>query len=115
MSTAEVEIVSSLYSRKSLTKSSEKTIKEIIPIKDSNGKILMYAVNYDDGYIIVSATKKYYPILADVERGTFSIEDMADEPKFLIEELLGKINIAETSENFRLTCKVPCLSYPKIL
>lgn len=100
MSTAEVEIVSSLYSRKSLTKSSEKTIKEIIPIKDSNGKILMYAVNYDDGYIIVSATKKYYPILADVERGTFSIEDMADEPKFLIEELLGKINIAETSENF---------------
>ena len=32
----------------------------------------MYAVNYDDGYAIVSATKNYHPVLAVVDHGTYS-------------------------------------------
>ena len=43
-------------------------VEEVIPIHDEEGNIIMYAVNYSNGgYVIVSATKDYYPVLARVE------------------------------------------------
>ncbi len=55
------------------TKSANKIVNEIKTISE-NGQPLLYIVNYADnkGYTIVSATKKYYPILAYVEYGNYS-------------------------------------------
>lgn len=47
-----------------------KTVKNVVAINDSVGNPAIYAVNFDDGYIMVSATQKYFPILAEVEHGS---------------------------------------------
>ncbi|MBR4775667.1 MAG: C10 family peptidase [Bacteroidales bacterium] len=51
----------------------QKTIKSVIPVYGEDEDVLMYAVNYSDGFILVSATTNYYPILAVVDHGEFSI------------------------------------------
>ncbi len=51
-------------------------VKNIIPIKDFSGKVSLYAVNFSDGYILISASTNYYPIVADVPHGSFSVEEM---------------------------------------
>lgn len=57
-----------------LTKSSYREIIESVePICDEEGNTLMYVVNYaeNEGFVIVSATKDYYPILVDVQEGQY--------------------------------------------
>lgn len=47
-----------------------KTVENTFPIKDESGEVAAYVVNYEGGgYGIVSATKKYAPILAFSEEG----------------------------------------------
>lgn len=55
------------------TKSTTKQIAGVVTISNDNGAPLMYAVNYADsqGYTLVSATKDYYPILAQVDNGSY--------------------------------------------
>ena len=45
-------------------------------ITDDNGKELMYIVNYDNkgGFVVISATKKYYPVLAFNDSGNFKLD-----------------------------------------
>ena len=58
-----------------LTKSETmKEVRDVVPVMDGSGRTLMYAVNYSDGYDLISATKKYHPVLAMVERGTYTGE-----------------------------------------
>ena len=58
---------------KATTKSTSKQIADVVTISDDNGAPLMYAVNYANGqgYTLVSATKEFYPILAQVDKGSF--------------------------------------------
>ena len=58
---------------KSTTKSVSKQVADVVTISDDNGAPLMYAVNYadDQGYTLVSAKKDYYPILAQVDNGSY--------------------------------------------
>ena len=58
---------------KSTTKSTSKQIADVVTISDDNGAPLMYAVNYENGkgYTLVSAKKDYYPILAQVDNGSY--------------------------------------------
>ena len=58
---------------KATTKSTSKQIADVVTISDDNGAPLMYAVNYANGqgYTLVSATKAYYPILAQVDNGSY--------------------------------------------
>ena len=62
--------VANLFSHgKVLTKSETlKDVRNVVPIKDASDRTLMYVVNYDDGYAIVSATKNYHPVLAVVDQ-----------------------------------------------
>lgn len=75
------------------------SVREVIAIKGENGEPAIYAVNFDDGYILVSATKKYYPVLAEVPHGSFSEDDKGSGEDVFIEEYLhsiadpGKANI----------------------
>lgn len=50
---------------------------------------MMYIINYQDqkGYTIISATKKYYPIIAYSDEGSFSLqESYNDGSSILLEE-----------------------------
>ena len=62
-----------------------KEIKSILPVYGEEG-ILMYAVNFNDGYILISATTNFYPILAIVEHGSFSIKPYSGQ-EIIINEL----------------------------
>lgn len=78
LSAADAEIVANLFSKKKAKTRAVTTgeIQEVITIPDTDGNPAVYAVNYEDGYILVSATTNFYPILAEVEHGTFSMEAM---------------------------------------
>lgn len=58
----------------------QRKIHEVLPykisaIKDASGDVYMYVVNFSDnkGFVIVSATKKYEPILAYSKIGNFQV------------------------------------------
>lgn len=76
ISTDDAKIVASIFSNINTTSTRSKNwgnIENIVTIEGDNGEPLIYAVNYTDGYVLISASKKYYPILAIVEHGTFSL------------------------------------------
>ncbi len=52
------------------------TIKQIIPLGPDNNTTVMYAVNYDEGWDIISADKRTQPILANSNSGTFNLNDL---------------------------------------
>lgn len=61
----------------------EREIKEVVPINGEDGDPSMYVVNYADnkGWVIISATTDYTPILAHNDTGNFdasNIEGDAD-------------------------------------
>ena len=82
--------VANLFSHgKVLTKSETlKDVRNVVPIKDASDRTLMYAVNYDDGYAIVSATKNYHPVLAVVDHGTYTGEKTGTGQDVLMSEYM---------------------------
>ena len=82
--------VANLFSHgKVLTKSETlKDVRNVVPIKDASDRTLMYAVNYDDGYAIVSATKNYHPVLAVVDHGTYAGEKTGTGQDVLMNEYM---------------------------
>lgn len=68
-----------------------------VTINDSEGNPSIYAVNFTDGYMLISATKKYYPVLAVVDHGTFSMDEAPDGEKFLINGMLANISANRVS------------------
>lgn len=55
---------------------SDKTARETRTIYNENGVPCMYVINYESGgFVIVSATKNYYPILAYSETGSMNVEE----------------------------------------
>lgn len=67
--------VAELFTIKSIPKTRVgKSVKEIITIKGEANRPSMYIINYDNeqGFLLVSATKNFQPILAYAERGSFN-------------------------------------------
>ena len=60
-------------SEKTKGAATERTVKEVKTISSEDGVANIYAVNYadDKGFTLVSATKNYFPVLAEVESGSF--------------------------------------------
>lgn len=56
---------------------SDRTIKEVKTINDEEGNPAIYVVNYADnrGFVLVSATKNFLPVLAYDEEGNFTIPE----------------------------------------
>ena len=60
-------------SEKTKGAATERIVKEVKTISSEDGAANIYAVNYadDKGFTLVSATKNYFPVLAEVESGSF--------------------------------------------
>lgn len=69
-----IDNIARKYSSKPLTKSEGYTLSSI---RDTNGEVAMYVINFADdaGFVVVSATKKYEPILAFSDKGNFNVND----------------------------------------
>lgn len=69
--------VANLFNRTSNDSRALKAIKEIKVVKDENGKPSMYVVNFanNQGFVLVSATRNFLPILVYNNEGNFTIPD----------------------------------------
>lgn len=93
LTSSDAEIVANLLMRNNATRSTDnKDIKDIVTISDDAGQPAIYAVNFEQGgYILISAVKKYYPILAMIDQGYFSYDDTPQGEKILIRKMLNQI------------------------
>ena len=72
LSSSDALIVANLYNKQSLVKAAPtRQAVDVVPIKSKDGTTAIFAIDYDDGYLLVSATKQYHPILADIEHGRY--------------------------------------------
>lgn len=82
-----------------LSRSSERSVKEILTIPDNDGNPMMYVVNFqnDGGFVIVSASKKYYPIIAHNDTGNYHISDNCESPSdYFLNDKMQYIKACET-------------------
>ncbi len=95
--------VAKIYRRNQLTTkaNTSKTIKNIVTIPDENGQPAIYAINFDDGYIWVSASKKLCPILAIVDHGTFSLDNSKIGIDIVKQDYLGLMNQCEITDSIK--------------
>lgn len=82
----------------------------------------MYAVNFDKGYVLVSATKNLAPILAVVDNGSFSLEDMPSGRDIIVSQLISEADYwqknggnNEHNEEWQYFTKLPDDEHPKAL
>ena len=94
----DAENVALMYLKKQSETKSFSLIRNIITVRGKDGTPAVYAVNFNDGYILVSATKEYYPILAEVPHGTFSENDSSTGEDVLMIGYLNTISNVK-SEN----------------
>lgn len=75
------------YKRLSLKKE-ELNVDSITPVTDNSGDVWAYAINYSEGWELISADKRYPPIIAHSPVGHFKFEEQI-EP---ITEWLGSVS-----------------------
>lgn len=82
-------------------KSTNAAIKDISTVYNEDGTPAMYVINYenDEGFVVVSATRNYYPVLAFSEKGSFDpysrdmpagVIEWVDEGKQIIGHQIGE-------------------------
>jgi len=96
---SENDLDSYLKFKKLSQKKEELTVVDIAPITDESGYIWAYAINYSEGWELISADKRYHPVIAQSPVGYFEYEKQIDP----IAEWLGSysedINLLRYSEN----------------
>lgn len=99
-----VYVAQRMYRENSKTKHLSGKIKNVIPIKGENNEINIYVINFDDGYIVVSGTKKFQAVLAYVEHGTYSPTRKKTGEDYLIDTYLQTIDsIKSLPKDFKYT------------
>lgn len=99
-----VKVATQFYSGKIATRSDAGiTVKNVVTITDESGEPAIYAVNLQDGYVLVSATKAYYPILAQVDHGTYVLNAEKTGQDVVIQEMVENIKAARDS-----VCNLSC-------
>ena len=85
----------------------EKKVSDVYTVFREEGEPSMYAVNFQDdkGFVVVSASRKYYPILAMVEKGHFDDSFVYCPLGGWIDEQNEQIAIAERDEVDEETAK----------
>lgn len=101
LSLSDAAMVAQLYRNKDKATRGEinKSVKNVVPIHDKNGNPAIYAVNFEDGYLLISATKLLPPVLGEVDHGTYDPRHKGETGEdIIISELI------ETIEYKRATC-----------
>ena len=91
-------VISSVFSSKS--RSSQEQPYQTSVLYGSNGKPLIYIVNFanKNGFILISATKKHYPVLAHSFHGNYIVDDF-NKPLALLEWEADMVESIELAEN----------------
>lgn len=95
-----------------MTKCGEsKIVKNVVTLTGKDGSANMYAVNFDkdEGFILVSATKKFIPILAEVEKGNFDDNIYESGVSVLLNEYNQSIDYYKTVPQEEIDKSVPVM------
>ncbi|WP_300878788.1 Spi family protease inhibitor, partial [uncultured Alistipes sp.] len=78
VSEAAVRSVAALFGADEATRAGEREIESVHTLRSQSGDALCYVVNYrgDRGFVVVSATKDYMPVLAFSDEGRFDVESI---------------------------------------
>lgn len=117
LSASDAQKVAQIFINKSRTRGndlllSESTeVKNTVPILSHNGSIAMYAVNFKNGgFMIISATTSFFPILAVVENGEYNNSGYLEVAENYIEDLAEKVMLAKTGE-LKIDCTIEWSAY----
>lgn len=72
-------------------------VRNVLTIRDAAGRPALYAVNMQEGYLLVSATKCCYPVLAQIDRGTFALDRDPSGLDVILQELIETVEAARDS------------------
>ena len=79
------------------TKTGDTNEVRITPFYDDEGSLEMYIASFDSGgFVVVSATKNYYPVLGYSNTGTFKSDDIIPPVRFYLNEIVKDIKYCET-------------------
>lgn len=87
-----VTVAEMFHAKHMKTRGEERRVKNIVPIFGKDSLPAIYAVNFDDGYIMVSATTLMPPILGEAEHGNYQINKTETGEDVIIAELLANID-----------------------
>ena len=81
-------------------------VRNVVTIRDAAGRPAIYAVNLQEGYLLISATKRCYPILAQIDRGTFTLDREPSGLDVVLQEMTETIEAArDSADTYRLAIK----------
>lgn len=91
--------VANIFLSSKSTRAYSKTISNVTPYNDAQGNPLFFAVDFADnqGYVLISATKKFFPVIAYSSQGSF--ESAKGLSKEWIEGISKEISKAKTSSD----------------
>ena len=76
-----------------------KSVKNVVTINDHKGEPAIYAVNFNEGgYLLVSATTNYVPVLAIVEKGEYKVDKEATGEDVVISDMIVNITLAKENK-----------------
>lgn len=112
---AAVRSVAVLFDAAPATRAGERVIGSIHTLRSQAGDPLCYVVNYadDKGFIVVSATKDYMPVLAFSDEGAFDVAavDKTGVSVWLAEQQVVIERAAELPDSVRLRCRAMWEAY----
>ena len=110
-----VRSVAALFDAAPATRAAEREIGSIHTLRSQAGAPLCYVVNYadDKGFIVVSATKDYMPVLAFSDEGSFDVTavDKTGVSVWLAEQQAVIERAAELPDSVRLRCRAMWEAY----
>lgn len=97
ITSTEASYVASVFTTTSFSSRTNKInyVKNVIPIMGSDNQPALFVVNMNDGYLIISATKKCYPILMIADSGEYSLNDAPSGRNVVVQELIEMSQIAK--------------------
>lgn len=72
-------------------------VRNVVTISDAAGRPALYAVNLQEGYLLVSATKRCYPVLAQIDCGSFSLDREPSGLDVVLQEMIETVEAARDS------------------
>lgn len=89
--------VASVQSKNSLRALAHKAVKSSATLYTKQGKAALYIINYSpEGYTVVSASRKYPPIIAQSAKGSISMTDSLPSVRYLLDDYVRQIEYANT-------------------
>ena len=85
------------YGNRPTRAGSDAVVRNVVTIRDAAGRPAIYAVNLQEGYLLISATKRCYPILAQIDRGTFTLDREPSGLDVVLQEMTETIEAARDS------------------